>query len=71
MRRTRSTSLVRLLPLLALCGLAGCVVAPAPGYYGASPGYYGPAPGPEVVVPVPPVYLGPVYHPWGYGRPWR
>jgi hypothetical protein len=64
MRRTRSTLLVRLLPLLALCGLAGCVVAPAPGYYGY-------APGPEVVVPVPPVYLGPVYRPWGYGRPWR
>jgi hypothetical protein len=47
-----------LLPVLAL--LSGCVVAPAPGYYGR--GYVAP----------PPVYARPYYaRPWGYGYGYR
>lgn len=48
-----------LLPLLAL--LPGCVVAPAPGYYGRA-----------YVAPPPPVYARPYYgRPYGYGyRRW-
>ncbi len=49
---------VRLLPLLLLALLAGCVVVPegGPGY-GYGGGYYAPAP----------VYIAPAYPGYGYG----
>ena len=53
-----------LLPLLAVAGLSGCAVYPAPGYETHAPGYYG-------AVPVPPwisIYGGASY---GGARPYR
>jgi hypothetical protein len=51
----------RLIGLTLLLALAGCVIAPDPGYYG--PGYYGPYGQPSVYVQPPPVYVG---RPWGW-----
>lgn len=69
-RRSLRWTLLAALGLVLGVSLAGCYVAPAPGYYGGGPGYYG---GPSASIYVAPPYRYGYYGRGGYygRRCWR
>jgi hypothetical protein len=68
-RRGSRNALLAALGLVLGVSLAGCYVAPAPGYYGGGPGYYG---GPSASIYVAPPYRYGYYgYHGGYRRCWR